>query len=47
MIWRDKNEMNFRSHVTAMSRNKIRVTNTKYGEFVLILNETDGLKVYT
>jgi hypothetical protein len=39
--------MSFRSHVAAMSRNKIRVTNTKYGEFVLIQKETDGLKGYT
>jgi len=39
--------MSFRPHVTAMSRNKIRVINIKYGEFVLIQNETDGLKVYT
>ena len=39
--------MSFRSHVTAMSCNNIRVINTKYGEFVLIQNETGGLKVYT
>jgi len=39
--------MSFKSHVTATSRNKIRVINTKYGEFVLIQKETDSLKVYT